>query len=341
MNTFGRYFRCTMFGESHGAALGVVVDGCPPQVPFGAEHLVPLMERRRPGKSPLSTPRDEADDVEVLSGIFEGKTTGMPVAMIVRNRDARSGAYDTLRDTARPGHADLAYYQKYGCRDHRGGGRSSGRETVSRVMAGALAMQVLSARGITIASRICEVGGETDPERFAAVILQAKEEHDSVGGILEVTITGCPPGLGAPAAGKLDAELARAMVSIGAVKGIEIGSGFAAARMRGSEHNDPMSSVGYLSNNAGGILGGISTGAPIVVRMAVKPTPSIARPQQTVTMDLKDTQVTVEGRHDACIVPRVGVVAESMAALVLVDALLEQTAVEGFRPSEEEEGRTA
>ena len=331
MNTFGRYFRCTMFGESHGTALGVVVDGCPPKIPFGTAHLLPLMERRRPGKSPLSTPRNEADEVEILSGIFEGETTGMPVAMIVRNRDAQSCAYDTLRNTARPGHADLAYHQKYGCRDHRGGGRSSGRETVSRVMAGALAMQVLRARGITIGSRICQVGGESDTDRFEEVILRAKGEHDSVGGILEVTATGCPPGLGSPAAGKLDAEIARAMVSIGAVKGVEIGSGFAAARMRGSVHNDPITSAGYASNNAGGILGGISTGAPVVVRIAVKPTPSIAQPQQTVTMDLNNTVVTVEGRHDPCIVPRIGVVAESMLALVLADALCEQAVVQEFR----------
>jgi len=330
MNTFGRYFRCTMFGESHGPALGVVVDGCPPLVPFGTEHLMPLMERRRPGKSPLSSPRGEPDEVEILSGVFEGRTTGMPVAMITRNRDAQSSAYDTLRDTARPGHADLTYHQKYGCRDHRGGGRSSGRETVSRVMAGALAMQVLLCRGIRIESRICEIGGESAPDRFEAVILRAKEEHDSVGGVLEVTATGCPPGLGAPAAGKLDAEIAHAMLSIGAVKGVEIGSGFAAARMRGSAHNDPISSAGYTSNNAGGILGGISTGAPVIVRIAVKPTPSIAQSQQTVTMNMEDTTVTVEGRHDPCIVPRADVVAESMLALVLADALCEQGIVQGF-----------
>lgn len=327
MNTFGRYFRCTMFGESHGPALGVVVDGCPPQVPFGTEDLQPLMERRRPGQSPLTSPRQEPDEVEILSGVFEGETTGMPVAMIVRNRDAQSSAYDALRDTARPGHADLAYHQKYGCRDHRGGGRSSGRETVARVMAGALAMQVILRRGICIESRICEIGGESAPDRFEATILRAKEEHDSVGGILEVIATGCPPGLGAPAAGKLDAEIAHAMLSIGAVKGVEFGSGFAAARMRGSAHNDPITSAGYLSNHAGGILGGISTGAPVIVRIAVKPTPSIAHPQQTVTMDLKDTTVTVAGRHDPCIVPRIGVVAESMLALVLADALCEQDVV--------------
>lgn len=331
MNTFGRYFRCTMFGESHGTALGVVVDGCPPQVPFGAEHLKPLMERRRPGKSPLSSPRKELDEVEILSGVFEGKTTGMPVAMITRNRDAQSSAYDTLRDTARPGHADLAYHQKYGCRDHRGGGRSSGRETVSRVMAGALAMQVLAARGIHIESTICEIGGESAPEHYEETILRAKAEHDSVGGILEVTATGCPPGLGAPAAGKLDAEIAHAMLSIGAVKGVEFGSGFAAARMRGSVHNDAMTSAGYASNNAGGILGGISTGAPVMVRIAVKPTPSIEQPQQTVTMDMADTTVTVKGRHDPCIVPRIGVVAESMLALVLADALCEQDVILAFR----------
>jgi chorismate synthase len=331
MNTFGRYFRCTMFGESHGPALGVVVDGCPPQIPFSPAHLTPLMERRRPDQSPLSSPRKELDEVEILSGVFEGETTGMPVAMITRNWDAQSSAYDTLRDTARPGHADLAYHQKYGCRDHRGGGRSSGRETVSRVMAGALAMQVLVARGIRIESRVCEIGGESDPDRFAATVLRAKEAHDSVGGILEVTATGCPPGLGAPAAEKLDAEIAQAMFSIGAVKGVEIGSGFAAARMRGSVHNDPITSAGYASNNAGGILGGISTGAPVVMRIAVKPTPSIAQPQQTVTMENKDTTVTVEGRHDPCIVPRIGVVAESMLALVLVDALCEQEIIRAFR----------
>ncbi|MFA5395679.1 MAG: chorismate synthase [Methanogenium sp.] len=327
MNTFGRYFRCTMFGESHGPALGVVVDGCPPQVPFGLEDLQQLMERRRPGQSPLTSARNEVDEVEILSGIFEGETTGMPVAMMVRNRDAQSSAYDALRDTVRPGHADLAYYQKYGCRDHRGGGRSSGRETVARVMAGALAMQVLIRRGIHIESKICEIGGESDPDRFEATILHAKEEHDSVGGILEVSATGCPPGLGSPVAEKLDAEIAHAMLSIGAVKGVEIGSGFAAARMRGSAHNDPITSGGYQSNHAGGILGGITTGAPVVVRIAVKPTPSIAQPQQTVTLDLEDTIVTVQGRHDSCIVPRIGVVAESMLALVIADALCEQDVV--------------
>ena len=331
MNTFGRYFRCTMFGESHGPALGVVVDGCPPQVPFGPEDLQPLMDRRRPGQSPLTSPRKELDEVEILSGVFEGETTGMPVAMMVRNHDAQSSVYDGLRDTARPGHADLAYHQKYGCRDHRGGGRSSGRETVARVMAGALAVQVLLRRGICIESRCCEVGGESDPDLFEATILHAKEEHDSVGGILEVTAIGCPPGLGAPVAGKLDAEIGHAMLSIGAVTGVEIGSGFSAARMRGSAHNDAITSAGYLSNHAGGILGGISTGAPVVVRIAVKPTPSIAQPQQTVTLDLKDTIITVEGRHDPCIVPRIGVVAESMLALVLADALCEQDTILAFR----------
>ena len=333
MNTFGRYFRCTMFGESHGPALGVVIDGCPPLVPFGTDDVKPLMERRRPGQNPLSSPRREPDEVEILSGVFEGKTTGMPVAMITRNRDAESSAYDTLRETARPGHADLAYYQKYGCRDHRGGGRSSGRETVSRVMAGALAMQVLLRQGIRIESRICEIGGESAPDRFEETILRAKEEHDSVGGILEVTAIGCPPGLGAPAAGKLDAEIAHALLSIGAVKGVEIGSGFAAARMRGTVHNDPITSTGYSSNNAGGILGGISTGAPVSVRIAVKPTPSIGQSQQTVTMGMEDTTVTVKGRHDPCIVPRIGVVAESMLALVLADALCEQSGILAFRSS--------
>jgi len=331
VNTFGRYFRCTTFGESHGAAVGVVVDGCPPQVPFGESDVQPYLDRRRPGTGPLVSARREPDTVSILSGVFEGRTTGSPIAMVVSNRDAQSAAYDDLARVFRPGHADYSWDRKYGIRDHRGGGRSSGRETVGRVAAGALAMTCLHERGIGITSRIRNIHGETDPGRFDDEIRRAREAKDSVGGILEVIATGCPAGLGDPVFGKLDAALAGAMMGIGGVKGVEIGSGFGAARMRGSEHNDPISAEGFLSNHAGGIVGGISTGQEIVVRCAVKPTSSIALPQQTIDRDGRETTITVTGRHDPCLVPRVAPVAEAMCALVLMDAVLAQAAIAWWR----------
>jgi chorismate synthase len=324
MNSFGRSFRITTFGESHGAAIGVVIDGCPPGIPISETDIQPALDRRRPGKDPLSSPREEPDRVEILSGLFEGKATGMPIAMLIRNRDARPGDYDELRDVFRPGHADYTYQMKYGFRDHRGGGRSSGRETAARVAAGAVASLVLKEAGITVSGTIEEIHGETNPALFADEIEKARDGGDSVGGIIRVTVAGCPPGLGDPVFGKIDAMIAGAMMGIGGVKGVGIGDGFVAARMKGSEHNDQMDREGFLSNHAGGILGGISNGADIVVRVAIKPTASISLPQKTLTKEGKETIIQVKGRHDPCIVPRALPVAEAMLALVLADALLEQ-----------------
>jgi len=333
MNTFGYYFRSTTFGESHGKALGVVVDGCPPGISFSTADVQPYLDRRRPGTSELTTPRREADQVDILSGVFEGMTTGTPVAMIVPNTDAKSGDYDELRNRFRPGHADLVYQQKYGIRDFRGGGRSSGRETVARVMAGALAARLLAESGIAVSSRILSVHGNTDPERFEDEIRAAKEAGNSVGGAVEVRATGCPPGLGDPVFGKLDAGLAAALMSIGSVKGVEIGDGFEVASRFGSENNDAIGPGGYLTNHAGGIVGGISTGEDIIARIAVKPTPSIAVPQVTIDAAGRPVVLSVTGRHDPCIVPRILVVAECMTALVLADALCAQSVNRWFAGS--------
>jgi chorismate synthase len=324
MNTFGRSFRITTFGESHGPALGVVIDGCPPGIALSEGDILPFLDRRRPGRSPHSSPRREEDRVEILSGVFEGRTTGAPIALLFRNSDSRPGDYGSLREVFRPGHADYTWWRKYGIRDHRGGGRSSGRETVARVAAGAVAAKVLEQKGIRIGSRVLEIHGRTSPEEMEAAIADAIQAGDSVGGVVEVTAGGCPPGLGDPVFGKLDAMIGLAMLSIGAVKGVEIGDGFAAARVRGSEQNDQMEREGFLTNHAGGILGGISTGAEIVVRIAVKPTPSIAKEQRTVDNAGEERVISVKGRHDPCIVPRLVPVAEAMLALVLADALMEQ-----------------
>jgi len=324
MNTFGKNFRVTTFGESHGKALGVVIDGCPARLGLSEADVQPLLDRRRPGKSTLESPRQEPDKVEILSGTFEGKTTGAPIAMIVRNENAQSEDYESLREVYRPGHADFTYYEKYGICDHRGGGRSSGRETVARVAAGAVAMKILSEKGIAITGRIVQVHGKTSPKEIDKEILSAKEAGDSVGGIAEITANGCPAGLGDPVFGKLDALIAGAMMGIGAVKGIEIGDGFESAKRSGSENNDQMTGKGFSSNHAGGILGGISTGQEIVVRIAVKPTPSISKVQQTRDIHGNIVDISVKGRHDPCIVPRILPVAEAMLALVLLDCLLEQ-----------------
>jgi chorismate synthase len=324
MNTFGRNLRVTTFGESHGKALGAVIDGCPPGIPLEENDIQALLDRRRPGTSPLSSPRQEADRVEILSGVFEGKTTGTPIAMIVRNKDTRSGDYEELREIFRPGHADFTYQEKYGIRDHRGGGRSSGRETVGRVAAGALAMKYLALHGITVSGRIVSVHGRTEPAVIEAEIFAAKDAGDSVGGIAEIVAKGCPAGLGDPVFGKLDAAIAGAMMGIGAVKGVEIGDGFSVAGRYGSQNNDPMTADGFSSNHAGGILGGISSGQDIVVRIAVKPTPSIAKTQKTRDIHGNVVEISVGGRHDPCILPRIIPVAEAMFALVLADCMLEQ-----------------
>ena len=327
MNTFGINFKVTTFGESHGPAVGAVIDGCPAGLELSVADIQPLLDRRRPGRLPLSSERKEPDAVEILSGTFEGKTTGMPIALLIRNTNVRSEDYDAIRNLYRPGHADFTYDKKYGIRDYRGGGRSSGRETAGRVAAGAVALHFLRKNRIEIHGRILEVHGKTDPEAIEKEILAAKKNGDSVGGIVEIIARGCPAGLGDPVFGKLDALIAGAMMGIGAVKGVEIGDGFAVAGRFGSENNDQMNAECFHSNHAGGILGGISTGQDIVVRIAVKPTPSIAKQQKTIDTCGADANICVKGRHDPCIVPRILPVAESMFALVLADCLLEQKKV--------------
>jgi chorismate synthase len=330
MNTFGRSFRVTSFGESHGPAIGAVIDGCPPGIQLSEGDIQPELDRRRPGKDLLSSPRQEPDTVEILSGVFEGRTTGMPIALLIRNQDTRSSDYDQIRDLFRPGHADYTYQMKYGIRDYRGGGRSSGRETAARVAAGAVAALCLAREGIIVSGTIEEIHGIKDPILFPDEILKAQAAGDSVGGVIRVMASGCPPGLGDPVFGKLDALIAGAMMGIGGVKGVGIGDGFAAATMKGSEHNDQMGQNGFLSNHAGGILGGISNGAEIVVRISVKPTASIRLPQKTIDVEGKEAEISVKGRHDPCIVPRVLPVAEAMLRLVLVDALLEREKYQKF-----------
>ena len=339
-NTFGEILRVTTFGESHGAALGAVVDGLPAGIELSELDIQSELDRRRPGQSAVSTPRSESDAVHFLSGVFEGKTTGTPLCMVVYNCDQDSARYDSLRGVFRPGHADFTFWKKFGMRDHRGGGRSSGRETIGRVAAGACAKKILAEKGILITAFAEEVAGirgaeedfsfiEKNPVRAADqkaatrmedAILEAKKCNDSVGGIVKIIIKNVPAGLGDPVFYKLDARLAQAMVSLGAVKGVEFGAGFASARMTGSENNDSMCDSAFCSNNAGGILGGIATGGDIIMRIAVKPTPSIAQEQKTMTVCGENTEVVVHGRHDPCIVPRIIPVVESMAAVVLLDA---------------------
>lgn len=343
-NTFGQVLKVTTFGESHGKALGAVIDGLKPGISISTEDIQEQLDRRRPGQSSVSTQRKEADSVEIVSGLFEGKTTGTPLCMIVYNKDQDSKAYESIKDIFRPGHADFTFWRKYGIRDYRGGGRSSGRETVGRVAAGAIAMKMLKEKGLKIVAYAEEVAGikgekvdisfieknavrAADPDKAHAMeeaIKKAQADHDSVGGIVECIVKGMPAGLGDPVFYKLDARLAMAVMSIGAVKGVEFGSGFAAARMRGSDNNDQMSNGKFLTNNAGGILGGISTGQDVVMRIAVKPTPSIAKKQNTMDIHGDTVDVSIKGRHDPCIVPRIIPVIEAMVALVLYDALLLQ-----------------
>ncbi|HMZ31227.1 MAG TPA: chorismate synthase, partial [Methanoregulaceae archaeon] len=270
------------------------------------------------------TPRAESDTVTILSGTEFGVTLGTPIGLMVPNKDQRPGDYAEMSKVPRPSHADFTYQEKYGIRDHRGGGRSSGRETVGRVAAGAVAAKFLARSGIEISAKVEEVHGVSDPGAMEEEIRKAKQSGDSVGGIIRISATGVPPGLGDPVFGKLDAQIAGAMMGIGAVKGVEIGDGFASARLKGSEHNDPMDGTGFLSNHAGGILGGISNGNEIVVRIAVKPTASIALPQKTRSVSGDEQTISVKGRHDPCIVPRLMPVAEAMLALVLFDTWLEQ-----------------
>ena len=341
-NTFGKNFRITTFGESHGPGIGVVIDGVPAGLEMDETFLQAELDRRRPGQSKVTTQRNEADRAEILSGVFEGKTTGCPLAILIRNSDQHSSDYSNVANLFRPGHADYTYFQKYGIRDYRGGGRSSGRETAARVAAGAVAKMFLKTKGIQVRACALNIAGikaekflwdevennivrSPDPEaavKMVEAIQQAQLVHDSVGGIVLCELLNVPAGLGEPAFDKLDAELAHAMLSIGAVKGIEFGAGFAVSEMKGSQNNDAITPNGFETNNAGGILGGISNGDTIVFKVAVKPTPSIARKQQSIDTNRNPVDVEIKGRHDPCLVPRMVPVIEAMAALVLADALV-------------------
>lgn len=349
-SSFGKIFRLTTWGESHGPALGVLIDGVPAGIPLTVEDIQADLDRRRVGQSKVTTPRGERDAAEILSGVYEDVTTGAPISIITYNKDADSSKYDNLREVFRPGHADYTYWKKYGHRDHRGGGRSSARETWGRVAAGVIAKKIIANAGIDVFAFAREIGGiacETfdrdviesnivraaDPnaaEKMIAAIMQAKEEKNSLGGIVEIRATGMPAGLGEPTFDKLDALIGQAMLSVPATKGVEIGRGFEQARMQGSESNDPFvlegDRVRVGNNNAGGTLGGISTGEDVIVRVAVKPTSSIEREQDTVTKNLDPEKITVYGRHDPSVVPRAVPVLEAMLALVLADLYLQNRA---------------
>jgi chorismate synthase len=347
-NTFGKLFTIATWGESHGPAVGVVIDGCPARLPLTEAEVQSELDRRRPGQSDITTPRKEEDKIEFLSGLFEGATTGHPLAMLVRNTDARPEAYAEMKEKFRPSHADFTYQAKYGHRDHRGGGRSSARETIGRVAAGAVAKKILALAGkVEIRAFVTQVHQVTAPalEHFPTlaeveatavrcphpataakmieIIKQARSEGDSVGGVIECRVRGVPAGLGEPVFDRLEADLAKAMLSLPATKGFEIGSGFAGATLKGSQHNDAFvarqGGVHTATNNSGGVQGGISNGEEIRFRVAFKPTATILQPQQTVDILGAPTELQARGRHDPCVVPRAVVIVEAMAALVLVD----------------------
>lgn len=358
-SSFGNYFKITTFGESHGAALGVVVDGCPAGIPISAEYIQNFLDRRKPGQNIYSTPRKESDLVEILSGVFEGKTTGTSIALLIRNESQRSADYSEIASYYRPGHADFTFDAKYGFRDYRGGGRSSGRETAARVAAGAVACAMLHELGIKVCAYaksineyLCFDTREYLAERYSpeeltslrdksplnmpdadasanaeAFLQKMREEHNSAGGTIECVMTGLPAGLGDPVFEKFDARLAHAMLSIGAVKGFELGSGFEAALHTGTEQNDPFytdeaGTIKKRTNRAGGVLGGMTDGSDVLFRVAVKPTPSVYTPQETVKKDGSSYTCQITGRHDPIIVARAVVVVECMAALTAADALL-------------------
>jgi chorismate synthase len=357
-NTFGHMFRVTTWGESHGPALGATVDGCPPGITLSEADIQPWLDLRRPGLNKNTTQRQEADQVRILSGVFEGRTTGTPIQLMIENTDQRSKDYGTIAQAFRPGHADLTYHQKYGLRDYRGGGRSSARETAARVAAGGVARTVLRTMlpQLQIIGYMVQMGiKKIDRSRFdlaeinrndffvpdSGVVAEwsaylghiRKEEHSSVGAIIEVIAQGVPAGLGAPVYGKLDAELAAAMMSINAVKGVEIGEGMRAAELTGVDNADEMrmgpDGPEFLSNHAGGILGGISTGQPLVVRFAVKPTSSILTPRRSIDTSGAEVEVVTKGRHDPCVGIRAVPVGEAMMACVLLDHLLRDRAQTG------------
>lgn len=355
-SSFGVLFRITTFGESHGPGLGVVVDGCPPQLPLDVAAIQAALDRRKPGQSRLVSQRKEADQVEILSGVLDGVTLGTPIAMLIRNADARSKDYDHIERAYRPSHADYTYDAKYGIRAVAGGGRASARETAGRVAAGAIAEQLLARHGVSIVAwvdEVCGIKATVDPDTVtrarvddndircpdAAVAEQmierverARKDGDSVGGVIRVVARGVPPGWGEPVFDKLEADLAKAVMSIPAVKGVENGSGFAGTLMTGSEHNDPFyrkgdDSIGTRTNRSGGIQGGISNGEPITLRIAFKPTATIMRPQDTVDRDGNPATLEPKGRHDPCVLPRAVPIVEAMVALVLADHALRQAAI--------------
>jgi chorismate synthase len=347
-NTFGKLFRVTTAGVSHGPGYLCIIDGCPAGLELSVEDLLPDLRRRRPGQSKLTTQRDEPDTPEIWSGVFEGKTDGTPIGLLFRNSDQRSADYGDIKDKYRPGHADFTFDAKYGFRDYRGGGRSSARETICRVAAGAVAKKLLAREGIRILGYVTRVGSviadipdptaitleqvEASPTRcpvpetarqMEELIDSVRKDRDSIGGICELVAVGVPPGLGEPVFDKLKADLGKALLSLPAVLGFEYGAGFAVAGMRGSENNDAfVPGITTATNRHGGMLGGISSGQPIVCRVAIKPTSSIPRPQQTVTRAGEPTEISVKGRHDPCLLPRFVPMGEAMMALVLIDHFL-------------------
>ena len=342
MNQFGERFSFSTFGESHGKALGCVVDGVPAGIDIDEAFIQSELDRRKPGQNAYATARKEGDVVEILSGVFEGQSTGTPIAMVIYNTNQKSKDYTNIKDVFRPGHADFTYWHKYGIRDYRGGGRSSARETAARVAAGAIAKLMLQELGITCKSGVCEIAGIASEnfdfsypqtsEIYALdakveqaqkdAVLKAKEAHDSVGGVALISISGAPIGLGEPMYHKLDGALAGAMMGINAVKGVEIGDGIASAKTHGSDNNDPIRNSGFESNHSGGILGGISNGDEIIVKVHFKPTPSIFKTQHTTTTQDEEVDFSLKGRHDPCVAIRGSIVAESMAALVIADMVL-------------------
>ncbi len=352
-NTIGNVFRVTTWGESHGAALGAVVDGCPAGIELTEADIQKALDRRKPSSAVSSTTRRETDKVEILSGVFEGKTTGTPVSVLIRNSDADSVAYNDLKDVFRPGQGDYTYLKKYGIRDWRGGGRASGRETAARVAAGAIAEKVITSSGIEVIAYTQAIDTiEIDrtkmpqakdlssyvrgnilfcPDTQAAAAMEtklagAREDGDSVGGVVEIIVRGCPAGLGEPVFDKMDADLAKALMSIGSVKAVEIGEGFVAATMKGSEANDQMSANGFMTNHTGGILAGITTGQDIIIRAYCKPIPSIAKVQQTMDSTGAKRSISIQGRHDNCVLPRIVPVCEAMVNIVFADHWLRQRA---------------
>lgn len=342
MNSFGQKLRISTFGESHGKAIGCLLDGVPAGLEIDEAFIQSELDRRKPGKSEFETARKEDDKVEILSGVFEGKSTGTPIAMVIYNTDQKSKDYSNIKDVFRPGHADFTYFHKYGLRDYRGGGRSSARETAARVAAGAIAKLMLKELDIEVLSGICEIDGiksevfdyeaakksiiyaldaaKEDAQKEA--VLRAKNAHDSVGGVSRVVVRGAPIGLGQPLYYKLDSVLADAMMGINAVKAVEIGDGILSASLKGSQNNDAIRAGGFVSNHAGGILGGISNGEEIVMNVYFKPTPSIFQEQQTITSQNEEVDFSLKGRHDPCVAIRGTVVCEAMAALVIADMLL-------------------